>query len=361
MQRLMLAVLLFSVVCASASPLPAARIPPNYATNLTVYHLNPKAAGQLPVNMDTGDAFGDLYFYLGQFLLPLECQNVTKQSRAHFDCDNPERTSTDLVVTQVDLTIDSRTTTYSACNLCNGTDPFSGAACTKGTYICDCESHHKGDPKCDATKVGTENVTEHFAPAIPTAQCNASFHEVCPAWIARSEHLCYACLEHNYKKLEAEGCAGNAFDQLCPNPWQGCKPGGPDWACWAENIPRKTGGMWYSTLDKGQCGGSNGAMAGSQCGWEVSSLKTIKESCLKKHLVATVESHDTANCFSGCAKPGNYSDPCWIGCFFDTLLGPAARSSMSAPLAGMTLEEVEKSWTGAFKPVQEGGCEEISL
>merc|ERR1712013_428773 len=84
-------------------PIVEAQIAPGYGQNLTVYHLNPASAGALPVNMDTGDAPGDLYFYLGEFLLPLECQNVSKESRAHFDCDNPERVDPNLVVTKVDL------------------------------------------------------------------------------------------------------------------------------------------------------------------------------------------------------------------------------------------------------------------
>jgi len=45
------------------------------ATNvemLSVYHMNPQSAGAIPLNMDTGDTLGDLYFYLGQFLLPVE-------------------------------------------------------------------------------------------------------------------------------------------------------------------------------------------------------------------------------------------------------------------------------------------------
>ena len=121
-----------------------------------------------------GDALGDLYFYLGQFLLPLECLNVSAQSRAHFDCDNPERISKKLVVTQVNLTMDSRVTGYSGCNLCirslvgalftvalvgNGTDPFTHEPCKVGTYTCDCETDHSGGPHCDQAKVGEANIT----------------------------------------------------------------------------------------------------------------------------------------------------------------------------------------------------------
>jgi hypothetical protein len=49
--------------------------------NLTVYHVNPASAGEVPVNMNTGDAAGDLFFYLGQFLLPLEYASHRSASR----------------------------------------------------------------------------------------------------------------------------------------------------------------------------------------------------------------------------------------------------------------------------------------
>ena len=57
------------------------------------------------------------------------------------------------VVAQVEVTIDSRITGYSACNLCNGTDPFSNKTCEKGVYVCDCEQFEPGSQACDSTKV----------------------------------------------------------------------------------------------------------------------------------------------------------------------------------------------------------------
>jgi hypothetical protein len=87
--------------------------------NLTVYHVNPASAGEVPVNMNTGDAAGDLFFYLGQFLLPLEyasfgqplrrrekrppfvCRCADVGFRSEFDCGNLERVGKNLVVTKV--------------------------------------------------------------------------------------------------------------------------------------------------------------------------------------------------------------------------------------------------------------------
>ena len=71
------ALLIVGVLMATASPLVGRSngIDPRYESPLTVYHLNPASAGAIPRNMDTGDALGDLYFYLGEFLLPIECLN----------------------------------------------------------------------------------------------------------------------------------------------------------------------------------------------------------------------------------------------------------------------------------------------
>merc|ERR1719321_272288 len=158
----------------------SAQIAPDFAKNLTVYHLNPASAGAIPINMDTGDARGDLYFYLGQFLLPLECANQSKEGRAHFDCDNPERTSKDLVVTKVEMEIDSRPTTYSACNLCNGTDPLTRKPCKVGTYVCDCFADwHNSSQKCDAKRVGSESIKDHFVPHKTSAQCKTALQSAC--------------------------------------------------------------------------------------------------------------------------------------------------------------------------------------
>jgi len=332
--------------CCAASPL---RVVSEEAstTNLTVYHVNPKSAGALPVNMDTGDALGDLYFYLGQFLLPLECKNVSKQSRAHFDCDNPERVDPNLVATKVDMRVDPEWTTYSACNLCNGTDPFTQQPCKLGTYICDCESRH--GPPCDHTKVGQENITEHFAPSIPSPSCNSTLYKLCGE--KRHGDQCFDCVKEHYMKLHfLGGCQDRDLEEFCPNPWHTCgEPNGPDWSCWEENIPRKTGGFWYSSMAEGK-----------GKGWQVQSMKTIKEECLKDHVMTAVEKADKEACFPACGKR-NITATCWIGCFFDTLLGKDARKSSSRPLGGMAIADVERGWTSAFLPEDQGGCAEESM
>jgi len=334
-----------------------AQIPQQYAANKTAYHLNPLSAGALPVNMDTGDVFGDLYFYLGQYLLPLECANVSQKTRSHFDCDNPERVDPNLVVTRVDLEVDTRFwTQYSACNLCNGSDPFTHKPCKKGTYICD-HGHHGGSQPLIPKGVGFKNITEDETPSIPSTQCLRATQETCGAYVNNSD-ACEYCVYNHEDHLD-KACPNADPYEFCPDPFSSCNGfhSGPEWACWLSNIPRKTGGVWYSTLAEGLC---NETSAPGSCGWKALSVKTVKAECLSNVLVSTVESHDKAGCFKGCG-PRNQTSSCWISCFFDTLLGKDARHTTSLPMGGISKADLEKGWTNAFLPKAEGGCDEVPI
>jgi len=325
----------------------AAQIDPAHAQSLTAYHLNPAKVGAVPINMDTGDALGDLYFYLGQFLLPLECANASREGRAHFDCDNPERVDPNLVVTKVDMQVDSRTTTYSACNLCNGTDPFSGSPCKVGTYICDCFGHNSS---CDRTKLGKESIKGHFTPHITKPKCASALQKFCGS-VKTDMKACPYCSYRHMKDLKEVSCTQEDLWDFCPSKWPHCSATSSEWVCWSENIPRKTGGYWYSTLKEGLC---NKSSTTGSCSWKVESTRTVKDKCLKEKLVTRVESA-SPGCFGPCG-PRNTTSSCWIGCFFDALLGPEARHSDSAPLSGMPVAEIEKAWTDAFLPEEQGGC-----
>jgi len=334
---------------ASVGPC-VAQIPPARAWNLTVYHLNPVSAGAVPVNMDTGDARGDLSFYLGEFLLPLECANASKEVRAHFDCDNPERVDPDLVVTKVDMLIDSRITSYSGCNLCNGTDPFSGRPCAKGSYVCDClSSFHKGGP-CDPKKVGIEDVKTAIGPHPIKPKCARALQQYCGD-VKTLKTKCGLCVYWHRSELMKESCVSEDFFSFCPNAFGQCTDTSPEWMCWAENIPRKSGGYWLSTLAQGLC--KTYSPEGS-CSWKVLSTTSVKNTCLKEKLVTRVESA-SPECFVPCG-PRNTNSSCWISCFFDTLLGPQARHSSSVRLGGLPIGDIEETWTGAFSPEEDGGC-----
>jgi len=291
---------------------------------------------------------------LGQFLLPLECEGASSDCNSKFDCDNPERVDPNLMVTKVNLEIDDRTTMFSGCNLCNGIDPLSKEPCKKGTYICDCFSDDGYG--CDSKKFGVLNVTDAFAPRVPSKACESALTTACGS-IKYDHHACKSCVYHQKERLNGT-CQSRDFDEFCPDCWSPCNATSAEWSCWNENLPRKTAGKWYSTQKAGMCTDTS---APGNCSWKVLSMKTVTEQCLKNSLMSTVESHGS-ECFQGCG-PRNATSSCWIGCFFDTMMGVDARHSASKPLGGMTLAAIEKGWTDAFVPKEQGGygCDEVDL
>jgi hypothetical protein len=185
-----------------------AQIPHEYKQNLTVFHVNEDTYGTAPINMDTGNARGDMYFDIRSMALPIEC----KDDPSSTDCDNAEVVSKDLVITKLVLEIDTRFGDYGRCNVCiNGTDHHGNNSCVDGVYWCSCGSWSE-PAQCPAA-VGRSNITEHFGQRT-------------------------------------------------------CKAGSKDYQCWHSNSAKKTGGLWFSTDSLGFCGdGSLPPPAG--CTWRV--------------------------------------------------------------------------------------------
>lgn len=202
-------------------------------------------------------------------------------------------------------------------------------------------------------QVGSANITKKFAPTTPIAKCTSTLTALCGAFKTDSSQ-CSTCLKRHILKLSEAGCNQNDLFGFCPSSWQQCTPHGPKWACWLENIPRKTAGFWYSTLAAGQC-----TPGGSNCSWAVQSMTTVKEECLKDRLMTTVESHNTT-CFHACGAR-NSTSPCWISCFFGTVLGSDAGISTALPLGGMDISILEQSWEGSFLPKAQGGCDVVTI
>merc|ERR1712136_441131 len=81
----------------------------------------------------------------------------------------------------------------------------------------------------------------------------------------------------------------------------------------------------------------------------------VEDTCVRDKLMTHVE-EAAPSCFQDCG-PRNQTSSCWIGCFFDTLLGQEARNSSRHPLGGMTIEDIQRGFLqSAFLPVSEGGC-----
>jgi hypothetical protein len=58
---------------------------------LTLYHVNPKHEGPMPIDMDTADVYGDMFFDLRSKVLPIECTNSSSSGHgSRGDCSNGE-------------------------------------------------------------------------------------------------------------------------------------------------------------------------------------------------------------------------------------------------------------------------------
>ena len=281
-------------------------IPPQYAQQIEVFHVNPSHYSPIPVNMDTGDLLGDMFFDVRSMALPLECANKSDPHAAH-DCDNEEVVATDLAVTKLMLEVDSRYGSYGRCNICvNGTDHHGNNSCTDGVYWCSCGEWGEKAKQCGPA-VGYEDISDHFG-------------------------------------------------------GRGCKAGSKNWECWHDATAVKTGGAWYSTDSVGYCGDGT-APSPTGCTWRVVNVvKRIAKNCSDNLIWSEVEKVDAAGagCFSTCTDSGvgarrNTTSPCWISCFYDTVLGPDAGTPGGA-VAGMPLEDLVAAWQRGFGGVDEGGC-----
>merc|ERR1719265_2421035 len=183
-------------------------------------------------------------------------------------------------------------------------------------------------------------------------QCSSALLATCGR--AKFFHMfCPRCISKHKDALQKAGCTESHMNDFCQSGWwnRKCYSDDPEWQCWQKNLPRKTGGWWYSTLAEGQC--SSDSEVGS-CGWKALSLHTVRNSCLKEKVMMAVE-NTSRSCFGGCG-PRNITSTCYIGCFMDAILGPQARKSSSSALGGMPMTDIVKAWDSAFLAESEGGC-----
>lgn len=288
------------------SSLPSASsIDPDHAINITVYHVNPKHFGPKPVNMDTGDVAGDMFFdFHNALVAPLECPQGAASGHG---CSNPEVLSPDLMLNKVVLEVDSRFSGYARCNIGVNGSSTSGS-CPVGTYCCVCGGHGSASTPCNKT-VGMANI------------------------------------------LETHGA-------------RSCSQRDPAWACYKDNSAKKfttqNPGFWYSSLKEGYCGDKPNYYS-DPCTWRVVSVpKIVTKKCQNNVFLGAVEAQGKS-CFSGCgADAKNTSSPCWVNCFYETVLGPDAGKA-GGTISGMALEDLLKAWKAPFESDDptKGGCPNV--
>ena len=278
--------------------------PPSWET-ITVYHVNPHQFGAIPVNMDTGDATGDLFFDLFEVIIaPLACEHGTT---AGHSCTNPEAVGKDLMVNKLTLEVDGSYSDYAKCNIgVNGTDG-RGHRCATGEYCCFCGDYR---PEACEASVGREDLYDHFGPS------NSSHHHSF-CHILSPPSICYQ---------------SNAFKKLSPQ-----KPG-----------------YWYSSLASGYCGAGS---TGDNCTWRVKSVdKIVTRACHSRVFGMEVQAAGNPKCLDGCGdQRTNTSSPCWVDCFYKAALGPDSGKPGGA-VEGMPVSELVAAWEKPFLPEAQGGC-----
>eukprot|EP00667_Euglena_gracilis_P021309 EG_transcript_23287 len=163
--------------------------------NLTVYHIHPPGYPAAPINANTADLRGYIFFDVSSTLLLGLCHRRPDTPW----CRNREITDPHLLITELTLEVALPFGPYGHCNICvNGTVPEQTlpTPCKDGEYLCDCSKHGEPYQPC-GREVGQSDVAErHF--------------------------------------------------MNCTNPF----------TCIYTKGSQKIGGLWYSTTAEGQCPGS---------------------------------------------------------------------------------------------------------
>jgi len=297
------------------------------AVNLTLYHINPLSYPVDPVNMNTADLAGALFFDMWEIFQSFMCHENQSPPRGII-CENAEYNGNDIGITQLVVEVfrnnddkdDAFYGPYSTCNICDeGLSPMNPShKCNHGEYVCDCFRSNS----CTASP-GRETIDETFGSKGFGKNCRRK------SWSKQQE-------EHN--RL---WCAASVAAELVK-------------------------GFWYSTLSIGE--GST---------WRTVNIqKRITKACHAKYFFDRVASHgNSTDCFRQCStsnsdeKGNNASEPivgaaqltpCWAQCFADATLGPKATEAQGyrQGVGGMTRQELMEAWAQPFEP---GVCQEVPL
>ena len=286
-------------------------------TELTVYHVNPLHEGVVPVNMDTADLRGDMFFDFKSKVLPIECASNNTGGPGS-DCTNQEIIDVDLVISKLILSVKGEFGEYGRCNACNASDidPLSRLPCHGQNYLCSCGEYPQMHD-CNSQKaVGAANLTQ-----------SSGRYDPC------------------------------TWDTWIQYPW----------VCWGHKISNKTAGpgknMWYSSTAAGWCDAPGASPA--TCTWSAKVLKIVNKTCSDNSVHSAVEEYDAQHDgrFAKCphSTPGpsrNISDVCWIYSFYATVLGPEALLP-GGTMGGMPIQLLDEAFDRPFNDEAQGGCPAI--
>ena len=76
--------MLLLAAAAAAVLVAPSDIPPAHLAELDVYHVNPPSFSDTPLDMNTGDGAGDMFFNLQSTFTPILCRNRSSPLAASF-------------------------------------------------------------------------------------------------------------------------------------------------------------------------------------------------------------------------------------------------------------------------------------
>lgn len=304
---------------AAAAPQPPAPPPPaapDQPVELTVFGLRPLNLTGL-VNKNTGDAAGDLFFFLtDRFVAPFAC-NVT--NGRWWACHEQGTLSHDSVYTKSVLEVEGSWPNATAAGSCR---PDPGHRCYSG---CNPSDANGSAFRCGCA-IGPAPVPP--PPPSPSHHHHGSGGVPCDV-VGRAE------IRSRYETC-ADGCTA-------PNDQ------------WKSDLSKLIGGEWYSTTAQGDC--SNPQR--ERCAWRVKSIvKTVNASCVNGNFLRSVAAK-ASRCLAGCtaAEREDATSSCYVTCIFQRLLGKST-SFPNATHAGMSAAEMVAPWLAGFESEDpaKGGC-----
>lgn len=371
--------------------------------NVTLYRLTPKNVTGIQ-NKDTGDAAGDITFYLEKKNLTRECAlhptsfgcfldgdniygefvvEMSTQFGPYFDCLPVNHYAGG--ITDKAAWVDTRKFDCGqACLWPNATgchgwggrpvQHINGSAQEDHGISCWCDGtarHNKTVGREPPDSLSDDLVGPKWWPK----QCSLGFEVKSPSHCISGEaykHLQFWSTE----SVLAGACNACAMDDQCEGwathdnrtailfkgpviPSNASCIGGAkyhsDWGgSWGS--AGDVGGRWYSTPISAEC--KNGAPLGTDgCSWRVVNEVYKNARCVDRLLDGAVELYGKV-CFDTCEQPLNRTvvSDCYLFCYRNTLIGDASYN-----LTAMPRDLIIKSWTKGFEEddPEAGGCSPV--
>lgn len=352
-----------------------------HARNITLYRLTPTNVTGLR-NKNTGDAPGDVSYYMSKKNLTQECashptsmgclldgQNlygafvveVSSQYGPYQEC-NPAhvgRTPEDPLwkdTRQFVCDMDCFDPTYSGCPE-NPKYPHKNGTGWGGGYNCWCDGtrrHEKTVGREPMPFAHSYTPGPKWWPAVcsmdyaqlKTSACVAGkVYKQVRGWSFESTAAmaCDACSKdvHCTGWATTDNRTAELFlGKLTPSG-DACLGGAKYESKYHFGTIGQVGGLWYTTPVAGEC--AQGKPLGTDgCSWRMVSYQYKNASCVDKLVDGEVEAHGKA-CFNTCMQPLNRTSNCYLHCYRNTMIGDPSYN-----ISAMKDDQIVKSFERGF-------------